>query len=459
MQNTTSDNIRDLAKSLLSISGAASAFGVSQLGRMLDVRSPRSSIDDAVHRFDSMTRTVTNQFGERLASAFARTDDMQRSIVDMMVDIITLNFSGMLASSGPILDPVASALDPVIGALGVLTPGAVAEASWSELRNKIEIYLLVANVESRLGISPVQRLPLPEMVRRSYALGPFLALWAVEGVGHVYGDRALHDTPTPRGLLTGPDADAAGSGALLMLHAGIGLAFAQSLLGGLTPANAAGALPDIIPRFVSLCRDNSRPGYVGAALESLGLVTRTFHQDLIGAVDRELQRSAGDLVGYFWHGVGRATYFAPRNFLPCADIDWAGAPSIAPHELGRLNFTAGLAWAVTLVNMRQPDIMERLLQRHGDVVSRTPAFGNGVSSSILMRHDTTPEAPFLDAFLRYQPTQDASGTDRLWEMEVRRPAVDALGNWYDRLKRAGRLGEVFRFPPPVGPDRGEVPPS
>src|SRR5262249_14106826 len=158
----------------------------------------------------------------------------------------------------------------------------------------------------------------------------------VEGVGHIYGDRALQDNPTPRGLLTGPDAEASGAGALLMLHAGIGLAFAQKLLDGLTPAKAAGALPEIIPRFVSLCRENWRPGYVGAALESLGLVTRTFHQDLIGDVDRELQRSAGDLVEYFWHGVGRATYFAPRNFLPCIDIDWENAPSIAPHEIGRL---------------------------------------------------------------------------------------------------------------------------
>jgi hypothetical protein len=210
---------------------------------------------------------------------------------------------------------------------------------------------------------------------------------------------------------------------------------------------------------VSLCRDNSRPGYVGAAYESLGLVTRTFHRDLIADVDRVLQQSAGDLVGYFWHGVGRATYFAPGNFLPCCDIDWASAPSIAPHEIGRLNFTAGLAWAVTLVNMRQPAIMERLLEHHGDVVARTPAFANGVSSSILMRHDTTPDAPFLDAFLDYQPAQDASQTARLWETEVRGPAVDALRDWYDRLRRAGRLGEVFRFPPPVGPDRGEVPRS
>ena len=457
MDQGVTANLRELAKSFASFSGAATTFGLDQLGKMLDLRAPRPSSDELARRIDSVTRSMTDRLGGRLAATFARTDDFQRALVDFTAALLTLNPSGLLASSGPILDPVASALEPVIAAIGRAMPGAEAEARWSELRNKIEIYVLVADVESRLAFSPVQRTPLPELVRRSYALGPFLALWAVEGVGHVYGDQALRDTSTPRGLLTGPEADAAESGALLMLHAGIGLAFAQSLLNGVTPANAAASLPAIIRQFVSLCRDNSRPGYIGAAYESLGLVTRTFHQDLIAEVDRELRQSAGDLVGYFWHGVGRAIYFAPRNFLPCTDIDWAGVPSIAPDEIGRLNMTAGLAWAVTLVNMRQPEIMERLLRHHGDVVARTPAFANGVSSSILMRHDTTPDAPFLDAFLSYQPTQDASGIDRLWEMEVRRPSVEALRNWYDRLKRAGRLGEVFRFPPPVGPDRGEVP--
>src|SRR5262249_22975486 len=68
------------------------------------------------------------------------------------------------------------------------------------------------DVESRLGFSPVQRMPLPEMVWRAYALGSFLALWAVEGVGHVYGEQALRESSTPRGLLTRPEADAAGAG-------------------------------------------------------------------------------------------------------------------------------------------------------------------------------------------------------------------------------------------------------
>jgi hypothetical protein len=441
-----SSSLLELTKSLASFSGAASLFGLDQIGQVLDVRSPRPTSDEVAQRIDSVTRSMAARLDGRLAATFARADDFQRAVVDFTAALLTLDPSGMLASSGPFLGPVASVLDPVIAAIGRAVPGAEAEVRWSELRNKIEIYALVADVESRIGVSPVQRKPLPELVSRSYELGPFLALWAVEGIGHVYGDQALQDTSTPSGLLSGREGDAAGPNAQLMLHAGIGLAFAQSLLAGLTLANAPDRLPDIIPRFVSLCRENSRPGYVGAAYESLGLVTRTFHQDLIGDVDRELQRSAGDLIGYFWHGVGRAIYFAPRNFLPCAEIDWSGIQSLAPHEVGRLNITAGLAWAVTLVNMRQPAIMEQVLRRHADELSRTPAFANGVASSVLMRTETTPAAPFIAAFVEHLPDAKDPGLPRAWELLVRGPVESALQYHYEKLKQQGRFGEIFRFP-------------
>jgi hypothetical protein len=444
IQEATS-NLRELAKSLASFSGAATLFGLGQLGQMLDVRPTRPSSDELARRLDAVTRSLVDHLDGRLAGAFARTDDFQRAVVDIMADILTFNPSGLLASSGPILDPLASALDPLMAIIERTLPGTDARVRWSELRNKIEIYVLVADAESRIGISPVERFPLPDLVGRAYALGPFLAVWSVEGLGRIYGDRALAETSTPRGLLTGPEADASYPGALLMLHAGIGQAFALSTLGRVTPANAADTLPTALRDFISLCRENSRPGYVGAAYESLGLVTRTFHQDLIAEVDRVLQQSAGDLVGYFWHGVGRAIYFAPRNFLPCTDIDWAGAPLIAPHEIGRLNVTAGLAWAVTQVNMRQPAVMVRLLGHHGDVIARTTAFANGVSSSIIMRHDTTPDAPFLDDFLHFEPRSIDPIAASTWHDLVKRPADVALKETYGTMKRADTLGQLFHY--------------
>ena len=56
-----------------------------------------------------------------------------------------------------------------------------------------------------------------------------------------------------------------------MLHAGIGMSFAKAVLVELEPTKwSAEAIREGIARFVRLCRDSSRPGYAGAALESLG---------------------------------------------------------------------------------------------------------------------------------------------------------------------------------------------
>jgi hypothetical protein len=318
---------------------------------------------------------------------------------------------------------------------------------WLELKNKFEIYFLVENAATRLGISPVERTPLPEQVEWAYALGPFLALWGVEGLGHVYGEQALKDDPAPRGLLTSPEADAVRPGARLMLHAGLGLAFAQKVLESLSSSSSAGSPRAAIERFVRLCRDNARTGYIGAAYESLGLVTRSFYPGRVADVDAALREAARDLVGYFWHGVGRAIYFAPRNFLPSHDIDWARAPQTAPDELGRLNLTAGLAWAVTLTNMRQPAVMERLLKRQGEVLSRTPAFANGVSSSIVMRSDTTPDANFIGPFCSYRPEPVTEGSTRLWDRLIAGPCRDAVSRELPRLARASRLDSVFEYRP------------
>jgi hypothetical protein len=447
MQRTTSD-LSDLAKALVSLSSAASIFGVNQFGRLLDVRDVPSSSDQVARRLDSVTRVVTAQLEGRLPATFARADLLQRRLVDLMAEVVTLDPSGFLASSSPILAPLVSAIDPLVTAFDRAFPGTDAEVRWTELRNKLEIYFLVENAGSRLGISPVENAPLTDLVERAYALGAFLSLWAVEGLGHVYGAQALEDTSSPRGLLTGPEADAVRPGSLLMLHAGIGLAFAEALLQPVTPESADASLREVVPKFAELCGENSRPGYVGAAYESLGLVTRTFHPDLVASVDRELQRSAEHLVGSFWHGVGRAIYFSARSFVPCAEIDWAGAPAAAPHEIGRLNITAGLAWAVTLVNMRQPIVMDRMLGRHGDVLASTPAFANGVESSIVMRCETTPDADFIGGFCSYVP-RPVTGSDALiWSQLIAGPCRQAIFSDRPALERAGRLDSVFRYRPP-----------
>jgi hypothetical protein len=327
-----------------------------------------------------------------------------------------------------------------------LTLSGDAGAAFQEILNKGEIFVLVAAVSGLIGVPSEPPFLLDELVARCYALGDFQALWAIEGLGHDYGDFAWAQGEVPHGLLTGPRGAAVPPSSLLMLHAGIGLSMAQQLLRGFAWQTEAD-LRRLLTEIVALDRANSRPGYLGAALESLGLVTRTFHPTLVPAVDQQLRVVAPEALGFFWHGVGRAIYFYPVNFLPCSA--WQGfemAAREAPDELARLNAEAGMAWAQVLVNQRQPHILyELIVQPHGEELRARGGFVNGLASSIMMRYDTSPEAPFIEGFCRWEPPAGDPSGHALWDELVRLPCRQALEVWYPVLKRQQRLGEIFEF--------------
>src|SRR5262249_11421336 len=174
------------------------------------------------------------------------------------------------------------------------------------------------------------------------------------------------------------------------LHAGMGLSFANRLLETIKPGSPGGRVREVLGQFVELCKENSTNGYQGAAYESLGLVARNLYPHMVRSIDQQLSAIHGDLVGYFWHGVGRAIYFAPTNFWPDGRSPDRGvemALRVSPHEVARLNSLAGLTWALTLVNIRQPEIMQSLLKRQGRLLNEDGAFSNGLSSAIIIWQD------------------------------------------------------------------------
>ena len=133
---------------------------------------------------------------------------------------------------------------------------------------------------------------------------------------------------------------------------------------------------------------------------------------------------------------------------PYASIDcsaWRAAAREAPHELARCNVISGLAWAVAMVNIQQPQIMATLLRYQGEQLSTSDAFANGVAASVMMRSDTTPEASFLMPFYHYQPDPSDPGLVQLWNSQVGEPCQEALQQVYPVLQAHQRLGEIFRY--------------
>jgi hypothetical protein len=240
---------------------------------------------------------------------------------------------------------------------------------------------------------------------------------------------------------------------LTMLHAGIGMSFAQHWLHTVNHLSSPEAIRQALQQIVALCRENSRPGYTGAALESLGLITQNGQFYSAMRPDAMVQRVSQELAAldqeawtYFWHGVGRAHYFLPIHFVPGYGSIWHAVRMLqhaVPNRLAWLNAIAGLSWAITMVNIRQPQIVAHFVQYHGAQLAADDGFANGVASALMMRYDTTPEAPFMAPFYQYRP--DQAEVEHLWHSLVRLPAQVAVQEYYPVLQHHGRLGEIFRY--------------
>ncbi len=327
-----------------------------------------------------------------------------------------------------------------------LIPGRSGRIALQECSNKVEIMELVQKVDLILSNSD-GTFNLQRLVEGCYELGPFPALWAVEGLGNFYGETVLRREEEPRGLLNGEIARSLAPKTMTMLHAGIGLSFAKHTLSRLQKKSSDLEVGSAVEQFLHFCRGSSRAGYTGAAVESLGLVSRFLHgPSMVRRVDCQLRQGEEDCRGYLWHGAGRALYFSPLNFLPGVSSPWRAVAMCrkeAVDDLALSNLLAGFGWAVTLVNMRTPEVMEALLRHHGEFLSSQAGFSNGVMSSLIMRYDTSPEDSSIDPFVSHRP-RNAVIAER-WRSLVEEPCRTALEGYYPALRETNRLEEVFRF--------------
>jgi hypothetical protein len=230
------------------------------------------------------------------------------------------------------------------------------------------------------------------------------------------------------------------------------MAFAQHLMMTVNHLSPVSEIREILKEYIHLCHDNSQPGYEGCALESLGLISRhgqfygeTSPTQMVQIVSDELAKIDIDAYGYFWHGVGRATYFLPINFLPgYGSISHACdmIRSTAPDDLALCNAISGLSWGVTMVNIRDPEIMAHWISLQGEFLSSNDALANGFMSGLIMRQDTTPNAPFIEEYYNHDPK---GGVQALWKTMVKDPGDLAMARIYPALVKHKRFGEIFRY--------------
>ena len=434
--------MRELTKSAARYTWAMSLFGVQQAMNVLTPSSFRQPARRANSAFFSVKQAAEIQFDDLVFAAFEVGDEVQRGLTDIFFDAVTLqafhpNYLSNLTSA---------VVEQSQDTLQHFSSAENARLAWKELRNNYEVFNLVKHVSSLLHVpSDNADFDLKKLIQGAYALGEYPDLWAVEGLGHLYALTFWNKGRPIRGILTDVSREVLPAKSLTMMHAGIGLGFAQQLMNTITPYSPPDEIRRVLQEFVTLVDDNSRPGYEGAAYESLGLVTRFWHSEMVPVVEEYMQQFAPHVLGYFWHGVGRSLYFLPLYFVPGLLSPWLAIEREAPHEFALLNMTAGLAWATTIVNVRQPELLENFVRMRGEQVSRTPAFTNGLMSTLIMGIDITPGDAYIMEFLEYQPKRSDARVAELWDRLVAQPAREAVHQIHPILSTHECLGEVFQY--------------
>jgi len=292
-----------------------------------------------------------------------------------------------------------------------------------ELANKAETFGLFQSAAGSAANGP-----LAEGIRQAWNSGAFSALWTAEGLGHGFAASACHARWPRGGLLARLDARALPAGAWLPLHTGMGLALAERTLDG------GGNLDVRLHRFEELCRTGSQPGYAMAAFEGLGFVARTLHSGRVSAIERILRARSAELSAYFWHGVGRGLYFSPLHAFPggtLAALVRAGAEP--PAAAARANAVAGVAWALSLVNLRHGEVLERIVELAAAGLGRPAreALAQGMGAALAA----------WAGWVHAGPAARGPGLPRvLGNPRIRRAFEEASANC-----RAGRVEEIFRY--------------
>ena len=323
------------------------------------------------------------------------------------------------------------------GTVERLTPRAEARVAWKELENKLEAFALFECVE--LPPDPLGPGALAAEVRRAAAHGPFRSVWVVEGIGHGQAEAAWTRTDAPQALLCSPATRDLPETSLVPLHSGMGLSLANRCLADVRPDR-----PDdtraALARFRSLCESNARQGYFGAAYEAIGLVVRNVYPALVELADVALAAQP-ELRDYLWHGLGRALYLGPGSLLP-ESAHRACALSFPPAEdpAARRNVAAGLAWAVTLVNLRSPDVIAAALEPllGADLVD--DAVADGVASALTAWRAAAPDDPSLPALGQRWSGDGTRASGRGWLAD----AVARAARRHAEVRASGEFGGLFR---------------
>jgi hypothetical protein len=317
--------------------------------------------------------------------------------------------------------------------LSELLPESMKRSEWRELANKLTAYRIFASAGG-LGGSARSLATAMEGIRK---LDRYTAVFTMEGASYHYALRG--------GRLRTPDVYQLPVATRIPMHTGAGLAWAEDALRSTSRSGVGQMAAD----FWERCRREAMDGYEETAFEALGLVAVTLYPHLVSDVDHHLAQSDEIQNGLFWHGVGRGLYFLPGGLIPrrkTVERTYGLCQCWPVSDTGTANALAGLAWAMTLVNLRDPEVVQRGLAEQPGEVRSHDTFLNGMTSALIVWLSANPEDPFVDALGCFQPADDDPASVELWDGIVRRACRDAR-QFQGTQIQADLATKVFRLRP------------
>jgi hypothetical protein len=324
-------------------------------------------------------------------------------------------------------------------------PSRINRAAWAELSNKLFAYRCFAEAVRIASANRCEEAGFVALLSKALLLDAFRGLWTMEGLGYYHGMVVLSNDSDPNRALTRDVISTMAAKSAIPIHTGMGLAFASDCLTSRLDGFDFAA-EKCVRRFLTLCRVNSLPGFTGATIEALGMVARLLRPGSVAVLERCLQSIDDELVGRFWHGVGRAIYFSPLTIVPSASVVWPRLKQVCVevnHETGRANVVAGFAWALTLVNLRSPEVLESLLRLDGHDLSEPDAFADGVTAAATVWNHWDSESAYLDHLCQYDPRLPHSAQVAQWNRTARSYCDGALKQRYLSLNRDGQIDALF----------------
>ncbi len=313
------------------------------------------------------------------------------------------------------------------------------------MRTRFEVYFLVSAVSRLTGAEQQWPFPLKEVVSRSDGLPAYQALWVLEGTGFEYTRSAFKEKALERPLCGRNVVQELPRRSWLMLQIGMGLGISFTLLDRVEKLDS-GIFHQRLQQVVDLCRTHAvDEQYATVSLESLGFAVGLYHSGLIAPADEWIAARYPELRDGFWGGIGRSRMFTPLNFLPGAyGVAFSDLELLAPDERTRTRAFTGLAFAVITVNVRHPEILDRLwIRPHAELLLSNRGWAIGMISAALLRWESTPGFGPFEALAAYGSMLASVRQREVWRQLITEPIEQARSGIFPGVSERGNWGDIL----------------